>query len=150
MATESPADALPDEESIALARESAQALARLLKDRPDSDRAQVKLDGQDLVLPRHALALLRDLLTDMAQGHAVTIVPRHAELTTQQAADMLNVSRPHLIKLLEDGEISFTKAGSHRRIRFQDVAEYKAQQKARSYEKLGELARLAQEDNLGY
>ncbi|MBS62580.1 helix-turn-helix domain-containing protein [Salinisphaera sp.] len=150
MSTDSANGALPDEESVALARESAQALARLLRDRPDSDRARVKLDGQDLVLPRHALALLRDLLTDMAQGHAVTVVPRHAELTTQQAAEMLNVSRPHLIKLLENGDISFTKAGSHRRIRFEDVAAYKAQQKERSQARLAELARLAQEDDLGY
>ena len=150
MTAESTTGALPDEESAALARESAQALTRLLRDRPASDRARVNLDGQDLVLPRQALALLRDLLADMAQGHAITIVPTHAELTTQQAADMLNVSRPHLVKLLEDGEISFTKAGSHRRIRFQDVVDYKNARLERSHALLAELAEQAQENDLGY
>lgn len=150
MSAQSTTGALPDEESATLARESAQALTRLLRDRPASDRARVNLDGQDLVLPRQALALLRDLLADMAQGHAITIVPTHAELTTQQAADMLNVSRPHLIKLLENGELAFTKAGSHRRIRFQDVADYKNSRLERSHELLAELAQQAQEDDLGY
>lgn len=150
MTEESETGALPDEESASLARESAQALTRLLRNRPASDRARVTLDGQDLVLPRQAVALLRDLLANMAQGHAVTIMATHAELTTQEAADMLNVSRPHLIKLLESGEIAFDKVGSHRRIRFQDVTDYKKKRLTRSYELLTELAQQAQEDDLGY
>ena len=90
------------------------------------------------------------LARESAQGHAITIMPTHAELTTQQAADMLNVSRPHLIKLLESEEIAFTKVGSHRRIRLQDVIDYKNKRLARSRELLAELAQQAQEDDLGY
>lgn len=150
MTAETASNALPDAESAALARASAQELSLLLHERPEADRARVTLDGRDLVLPRQALALLRDLLADMAQGHAVTIVPTHAELTTQQAADMLNVSRPHLIKLLEAGEIQYTKTGSHRRVRYEDVVAYKQAQRAESRRLLAELAEQAQDDDLGY
>lgn len=150
MAAETSTSQLPDAEAADLARASAQELNRLLSERPEADRARVTLDGRDLVLPRQALALLRDLLADMAQGHAVTIVPTHAELSTQQAADMLNVSRPHLIKLLEAGDIPFTKTGSHRRIRYQDVMARKQAQLAGSRRLLAELAERAQADDLGY
>lgn len=150
MASETAYNTLPDNESADLARASAQELSRLLKERPDSDRAHVTLDGRDLVLPRQALALLRDLLADMAQGHAITIVPTHAELTTQEAANLLNVSRPHVIKLLEAGDIPFTKTGTHRRVRYKDVMAYKQEQLGRSHELLSELAGQAQEDGMGY
>jgi excisionase family DNA binding protein len=83
------------------------------------------MDGHDLILPRQALILLSDLLADMAQGNAVTVVSMRAEMTTQQAADILNVSRPYLVKLLEQGELDFTKVGTHRRIRFEDLMAYK-------------------------
>lgn len=96
---------LPDTETIQLARESATEISQLLQRSPEAERAQVRLDGRDLVLPRQAVALLRDLLAELAQGNAVTVVPTHAELTTQQAADILNASRPHVVKLLEAGQI---------------------------------------------
>ncbi|HET9679802.1 MAG TPA: DNA-binding protein, partial [Gammaproteobacteria bacterium] len=91
--------ALPDTEIAQVAHASASELSRLLKERPDADRAQVKLDGHDLILPRQAVVLLRDLLSDMAQGNAVSVVPSHAEMTTQEAANFLNISRPYLVKL---------------------------------------------------
>ncbi len=150
MAVQAFTSSLPDEESAALARTSAQELVQLLRERPDSDRARVTLDGRDLILPRQALTLLRDVLTDMAQGHAITIVPTHAELTTQQAANLLNVSRPYLVKLLESGDVPFTKTGAHRRIRYQDVVEYKDRQFTESKRLLAELASQAQEDGHGY
>jgi len=117
------AQTLPDTEAINLARASAGELSRLLGENPDVDRAQVRLDGHDLILPRQALSLLRDLLTEMAQGNAVTVVPTHAELTTQEAANILNVSRPYLVKLLENDVIPYTKTGTHRRIRYQILME---------------------------
>ncbi len=141
---------LPDTESSALARASAEELSRLLGQMPHTERAQVKLDGNNLILPRQALALLRDLLVEMAQGNAVTIVPTHAELTTQEAANLLNVSRPHLVKLLENGDIPFTKAGTHRRIRYQDLMAYREQRELESKSALDELNSQAQELNMGY
>lgn len=117
---------------------------------PEADRARVQLDGHDLILPRQALALLRDLLAEMAQGNAVTVVPTHAELTTQEAANILNVSRPHLVKLLEAGDIPFTKTGTHRRIRYQELMAYKNQRDQTSREALDELSKQAQELDMGY
>lgn len=141
---------LPDSETATLARASAEELSRLLARRPETDRARVQLDGRELVLPRHALALLRDLLTEMAQGNAVTILPTHAELTTQQAADILNVSRPYLVKCLEEGVIPFTRVGAHRRVRFEDLMVYKAERDTRSKAALDELVEQAQDQDLGY
>ena len=141
---------LPDSESALLARSSAEELSRLLGQMPDAERARVQLDGKDLILPRRALLLLRDLLVEMAQGNAVTIVPTHAELTTQEAANILNVSRPYLVKLLEQGKIPFTKAGTHRRIRYQDLMQYREKLDGDSQVALDELVLQAQENSMGY
>lgn len=138
-------DRLPNPEAVALARASAEELGRLLATRPAADRARVKLDGHDLILPREALALLRDLLANMAQGNAVTIVPMHAELTTQQAADLLNVSRPYFVGLLEAGMIPFRKVGTHRRVLYEDLIAYRKARDKESHELLDELTRQAQE-----
>ena len=141
---------LPDLKTAQLARASAAELGQLLNKLPETDRAHIKLDGQDLILPRQALILLRDLLADMAQGNAVAIVPLHAEMTTQQAADILNVSRPYLVNLLEEGELQFTKVGTHRRIQFKDLMAYKDKIKKQSSSAMDELVQIAQENNLGY
>lgn len=143
-------DKLPDSQMVSLARESAAELTRLLKDRPRQDRARVRMDDTDLVLPRQAIELLRGILTEMAQGNSVTIMPVQAELTTQEAAHLLNVSRPHLVKLLEDGEMPFAKVGTHRRIRLQDLLEYRARREDESNAALQSLADQAQEYNMGY
>ena len=141
---------LPDSESASLARASAEALSRLLAERPHADRARIQLDGHDLILPRQAIALLRDLLAEMAQGNAVTVMPTHAELTTQEAANILNVSRPHLVKLLEAGIIPYSKTGTHRRIRYQDLMDYMHQRNQQSETLLNELTVQAQDHDMGY
>lgn len=141
---------LPDKESAELARSSAEELSRLLASMPQVERAHVRLDRSDLILPRDALALLRDLLVEMAQGNAVTIVPTHAELTTQKAANIFNVSRPYLVNLLEDGTIPFSKTGTHRRIRFQDLMSYRERRELESRAALDELISQAQEHDMGY
>ena len=150
MNTASDHSKLPDPQATDLAREGSAALAKLLKDHPEQDRARVRMDDTDLVLPRHALELLRNILTEMAQGNSVTIMPIQAEVTTQKAANLLNVSRPHLVKLLEDGAIPFSRVGTHRRIRFQDVMEYRAARTAESEAALQALADQAQEHDMGY
>jgi excisionase family DNA binding protein len=90
------------------------------------------------------------MLSQLASGHAVTIVPVHAELTTQQAADLLNVSRPFLISLLEQGKIAFRRVGNHRRVRFEDVIQYRRAQQQESKAAMVDLAAEAQRLNLGY
>ncbi len=107
-------------------------------------------DGQTLVLPRSVSRLLQHMLAAMADGNAVTLIPIHAEMTTQEAADHLNVSRPHLIKVLEREEIPFRKVGTHRRILFEDVQRYKAKIEADRSHTLDELARQSQELGMGY
>ncbi|HCL3680301.1 TPA: helix-turn-helix domain-containing protein [Pseudomonas aeruginosa] len=83
-------------------------------------------------------------------GNSVRVVPIHAELTTQEAADLLNVSRPHLVKLLEEGDLPHHKTGRHRRVCFSDLMEYKQQRDAVSHKVMDELANLSEEVGLGY
>ncbi|MFF4413335.1 helix-turn-helix domain-containing protein [Streptosporangium sp. NPDC001559] len=98
-----------------------------------------------LILPREAVSLLAFILAQAAEGRGVTVIPSHAELTTQQAADMLNVSRPYLIKLLEEGEIPFRLVGKHRRVTYEDLQEYKRRDDAKRRTAADELAALGQE-----
>lgn len=107
-------------------------------------------DGQTLVLPQSVARLLGHILTEMAEGNAVTMIPIHAEMTTQEAADFLNMSRPYLVGLLERGEMPFHKIGTHRRVKFTDVARYQAENRAARTAALDELARQSQNLGLGY
>ena len=108
-----------------------------------------ELAGDDaLVVPREAAVLLAQILGLLANGQGVQIIPDGAELTTQQAADMLNVSRPYLIKLLESGEIPYRMVGSHRRVTFQNLREYKRRDGQHRRGVLDELAALSQELDL--
>ena len=101
-------------------------------------------------LPAAAVSLLRNVLEAMASGRSVTIIPDNAELTTVQAADVLNVSRPYLIKLLDEKAIPHRKVGTHRRIRMEDVMAYKVSIDREREEVLDRLTREAQEQGLGY
>src|SRR5215470_3499303 len=109
---------------------------------------QIVADGQPrelLTVPRGALKLLSHILAEMAQGNAVTLIPIHAELTTQEAADLLNVSRPHVVRLLEEGQIPFHKVGTHRRVRIRDLMAYKKRNREARVHALKALAAQAQE-----
>ena len=94
--------------------------------------------------------MLNGILNEMAQGNAVTLIPMHAELTTQQAARILNVSRPFLIEQLEKGVIPYRMVGTHRRVMFKDLTEYKQTMDRNRLNALEELSAIDQELGLGY
>jgi excisionase family DNA binding protein len=96
-------------------------------------------------VPATAFKLFIDVLDELAKGNAVTVAPVHTELTTQQAAELLNVSRPYLIRLLEANQIPYRKVGSHRRIRLVDVLEYQKLDEAKRRDAQRELTRQAEE-----
>jgi len=102
-------------------------------------------DGWTISLPGAAAGLLLDLLSDLAEGRAVSVSDADEELTTREAAELLNVSRPHLTTLLKEGEILSHKVGSHYRVYRRDVLAYKARRREQSEEAMQELTRLSQE-----
>jgi len=110
------------------------------------------IQGSDelVTIPLKALKLLKAIISNMAEGKSIALLPTDAEITTQQAAEMLNVSRPHIIKLLEKGDIPFKKVGSHRRILLQDMLAYEATFKKKRRKQLNALSKEAQKLNLGY
>lgn len=118
----------------------------------DRKYAKIKIQekGEFLKIPKKALSLLFDILNNMAEGKSITIIPSDTELSTQQAADMLKVSRPHLVKLLEDGKIAFTKVGTHRRIKIRNLMDYQENLRKNRRKQLDALTEQAQELNLGY
>lgn len=144
---------LPAEREVRLAVQGQRDLAAYLTTAGDTQLIQIFDDqnqAHQVELPTSALRLLVDVLAELAAGNAVQVVPIHAELTTQEAADMLNVSRPHLVKLLEEGALPFHKAGKHRRVRFADLMTYKQARDLASEQAMAELARQAQELHMGY
>jgi excisionase family DNA binding protein len=107
-------------------------------------------DAERIDLPDSALEALRVIIDAMAEGRSITLVPHDEELTSQEAADILRVSRPHLIKLLDRGELPFHRVGTHRRIRIEDVLDYRDRRDVEREAALGDLARLSEELPGGY
>jgi excisionase family DNA binding protein len=137
-----------------LAQESSRRLTELLGARP-GEALRVRIESgreteESISIPVAAIRLLNSILAEMAQGNAVTLIPVHAELTTQQAADTLNVSRPFLIEQLEKGVIPYRKVGTHRRVMFEDLMEYKQTMDRNRLTALDELSAIDQELGLGY
>jgi excisionase family DNA binding protein len=143
---------IPRAHDIALAEQSSKELAALFSDREKDFQMSIKVDKREakITVPFSAIKLFLEILTQMAEGNAITLIPIHAELTTQEAADLLNVSRPFLITLLEKGKIPFHKIGTHRRIRFVDLLHFKELSEKISQKALDELVEQAQELDMGY
>ncbi len=139
----------PSDADRALAAESIRRLAPLVKNSYQLT-VLVQADngpGEPLVLPAPAVQLLTGILAEFARGHTMTAYPIPTELRTQEAADLLNVSRPHLISLLDQHKIPYHKVGTHRRIALSDLLEYHRKSQARRDAALNELADLGQELN---
>jgi len=139
---------LPAKGEIEAAVRGQRELAAYLSTKMETQKIAIQ-DADNIThqieLPTSSLTLLMSILGELALGNAVQVVPVHAELTTQEAANILNVSRPHMVKLLEDGKLTFHKTGRHRRVLFADLMEYKDQRDRESNKAMQELADLSQE-----
>lgn len=141
---------LPSADESRQARDASQALAQILEQAQHSVQMGAGHTQELFELPTSAARLLLRILSEMANGNAVTMVPVHAELSTQEAASLLNVSRPHLVNLLEQGEIAYHKVGAHRRVRAQDVLDYQQRRTVAQREAKRELTTIAVDNELGY
>ncbi len=135
---------------LPLQRRTLEEAYKLLQALEPGVRLTVEGQAEAVVLTRELTEALRALLAPLAQGRMVRVVPLEAELTTQEAAEILGVSRPYLVRLLESGKIPYRKVGTHRRIRVEDLLAYKERAQAQGQAILDELVAEAQELGLGY
>lgn len=139
---------LPAKKEIEVALSGQRELATFLSTKFETQKISIQ-DANDqthqIELPTSALTLLMKVLGELAVGNAVQVVPVHAELTSQEAANILNISRPHMVKLLENGKLPYHKTGRHRRVFFADLMRYKAERESESNNAMQELADLSQE-----
>jgi len=143
---------VPSAEEVEQARRSAVRLRRLAKRRRTSTVRSITLEGdeQPIEVPIAVIELLADAVEEIAKGHAIRITSEEEEVSTQKAADLLNVSRPFFIRLLEKGEIPFRMVGTHRRLRLSDVVAYKARSDDEAERAFRELVAQAQKRGMGY
>lgn len=140
---------IPNEKEILLAIESSRALASMNKTKTHT--FEILVDEKKMIkIPASVFRMLFVILTQMAAGNAITIIPIHAELTTQEAANLLNVSRPFLISLLEEGKLPYRKVGTRRKILFEDLMQYKKKDDEERMRILDKLTEEAQNLNIGY
>jgi len=139
----------PSKEEQKTAMESYDALVSML-DQLQSENPEIEIEEtkEKIRIPLNALKLLAQILKETSRGKPISIVPIATEMTTQAAAELLGCSRPHLVKLLEEGKISFTKVGKHRRIRYEDVLQYKKKMKEEQKRLLIEIMKSDQESGL--
>ena len=137
----------PSKDDVQLAKSSSR---RLVPFRDRKLTVCITETDEQVELPAAAVRMLVDLLSAMAEGNAVTLIPIYAELTTQQAADLLGVSRPFLVKQMDEGVIPFRRVGTHRRVLFRDLMKYKHEIDQKRTQALDELAEQAQELGMGY
>ena len=132
-----------------IASESYSALASVIE-QLHSEQPEIEIEetSEKIKIPLSALKLLGEILKAMGQGKLISIVPIATEVTTQAAAEMIGCSRPHLVKLLEEGQISYTKVGKHRRIKFEDVMNYRNQLKHQQKQNIIDIMNLDEETGL--
>jgi excisionase family DNA binding protein len=132
-----------------IASESYNALTSVIE-QLNSEQPEIEIEetSEKIKIPLSALKLLGDILKAMGQGKLISLVPIATEITTQSAAEILGCSRPHLVKLLEDGKIAFTKVGKHRRIKFDDIMAYKKQMKEQQKQHIIDIMNLDEETGL--
>lgn len=139
----------PTEEEQRVAMESYDALAATLKEiRSANPEIEIEETEDRIRIPLKALEFLADILKATGQGKPVSIVPIATEMTTQAAAELLSCSRPHLVKLLENGDIPFTKVGKHRRVKYEDVVEYKRRIKSEQKQRIIQMMKADEESGL--
>jgi excisionase family DNA binding protein len=139
----------PSKSEQKAAMESYNTLAPAIK-QINSEQTEIEIEEtkDKIKIPIRALKLLGDILKAMSQGRPISIVPIATEVTTQKAAEILGCSRPHLVKLLEEGKIEYTKVGKHRRIKFEDVIKYKQQLKAAQKQHITDIMNFDEEIGL--
>lgn len=144
---------LPTREEALLARACSQGLSAVIDTR--SEAQEITLTDREgvahkVAIPVSALRMFVELLTELGEGNMVKLVPIHAELTTQEAADLLNISRPTLIRLLDDGELVYHRVGNRRKILFSDLQAYKKTLEEKRLAALDEMSSLDQDLGMGY
>lgn len=137
---------MPSDSEISQAQAS---LILLKQDRSDTHFAIGSPSGLKVPLTEAAFDLLLNVLTEMSRGNAVLVVPINAELTTQEAADLLNVSRPYLVRLLEQEKIPFHMVGRHRRILFKDLMQFRQQSKRARFKATQDLTQMDDDQGIG-
>ena len=131
------------------AMESYDVLSSMLKEiNSDYPEIEIEENKERIKIPINALKLLAKILKETSQGRPISIIPVATEITTQAAAELLGCSRPHLVKLLERGEIKLTKIGKHRRIKYQDLIAYKKKIKVEQRKLLIEIMKADEESGL--
>ena len=139
------ATAIPSDQDMALADRAGRKLAAV-SDGADPVSARFGAATSEPVdIPTSAVRLLKEILDQMAHGNGVALTPLHAELTTRQAADLLQVSRTHLVQLLDEGRIPCRKVGAHRRVRVQDIVDHRRETESRRRKALDELTAFDQD-----
>lgn len=139
----------PSKEEQKVALESYNALRETLKQlTTETPNIEIEETSEKIRIPLKALKLLSKILEVTSQGRPISIMPIASEFTTQAAADYLRCSRPHLVKLLEEGVIPFTKVGRHRRVMFEDLRNYKKNMKGLQKKVLIELMKSDQDTGM--
>ncbi|WP_114790417.1 helix-turn-helix domain-containing protein [Niabella yanshanensis] len=135
------------EQKVAI--ESYDALAAVIEQlKSSTPEIEIEETGEKIKIPLKALKFLGQMLKAMSTGKMISLVPVATEVTTQRAAELLGCSRPHIVKLLEKGDLDFTKVGKHRRIKFEDVVQYKQKMKEEQKKHITDIMSFDEESGL--